>query len=141
MALENKRRILIVEDEKEMQDVMQILLERMGYEIISAYDVATAVQILRAKPLPIYTSPRRFVGTETPVAWYFVQLTNRGRGHHITLLNHGNAHRLYRWLREVGWVGVPSTLSLSRSRQEGTRRCAEGQGLRAGLTALGRDRI
>lgn len=52
MAAENKRRILIVEDEKDMQDVMRTLLERVGYEIISAYDVATAVQILRGKPLP-----------------------------------------------------------------------------------------
>jgi CheY-like chemotaxis protein len=52
VAVENKRRILIVEDEKDMQDVMRLLLERMGYEIISAYDVASAVQILRGKPLP-----------------------------------------------------------------------------------------
>ena len=52
MAVENKRRILIVEDEKDMQDVMKHLLERMGYEIIPAYDVATAVGILRGKPLP-----------------------------------------------------------------------------------------
>lgn len=52
MAAENKRRILIVEDEKDMQDVMRTLLERVGYEITSAYDVATAVQVLRGKPLP-----------------------------------------------------------------------------------------
>ena len=52
MTVENKRRILIVEDEKAMQDVMRTLLERVGYEIIPAFDVATAVQILRAKPLP-----------------------------------------------------------------------------------------
>jgi DNA-binding response OmpR family regulator len=52
VSSENKRRILIVEDEKDMQDVMRALLERAGYEIIPAYDVATAVQILRAKPLP-----------------------------------------------------------------------------------------
>lgn len=52
MAVENKRRILIVEDEKDMQDVMRALLERVGYEIVPAYDVATAVQVLRGKPLP-----------------------------------------------------------------------------------------
>ena len=52
MAAENKRRILIVEDEKDMQEVMRTLLERVGYEITSAYDVATAVQVLRGKPLP-----------------------------------------------------------------------------------------
>jgi len=52
VAAENKRRILIVEDEKDMQEVMRTLLERVGYEITSAYDVATAVQVLRGKPLP-----------------------------------------------------------------------------------------
>jgi CheY-like chemotaxis protein len=52
VAAENKRRILIVEDEKDMQDIMRSLLERVGYDIISAYDVTTAVQILRGKPLP-----------------------------------------------------------------------------------------
>jgi len=52
VAAEHKRRILVVEDEKDMQDVMQTLLERVGYEIIRAYDVASAVKILRSKPLP-----------------------------------------------------------------------------------------
>jgi CheY-like chemotaxis protein len=52
VAAENKRRILIVEDEKDMQDIMRTLLERVGYEIISAYDVTTAVQVLRGNPLP-----------------------------------------------------------------------------------------
>jgi len=52
VAAENKRRILIVEDEKDMQNIMRTLLERAGYEVIPAYDVATAVQILRSKPLP-----------------------------------------------------------------------------------------
>jgi DNA-binding response OmpR family regulator len=52
VSVGNKRRILVVEDEKEMQDVMRILLERVGYEIIPAQDVATAVQILRQTPLP-----------------------------------------------------------------------------------------
>ncbi len=52
MAAENAKRILIVEDEPEMQDLMRSLLERIGLEIISAYDVATAVQLLRTPPLP-----------------------------------------------------------------------------------------
>jgi two-component system, OmpR family, phosphate regulon response regulator PhoB len=52
VAVDRKLRILIVEDEKDMQNVMRALLERVGYEIIPAYDVATAVQVLRGKPLP-----------------------------------------------------------------------------------------
>jgi DNA-binding response OmpR family regulator len=49
---ENRKRILIVEDEADMQDLMRTLLERIGLEVIPAYDVASAVQVLRSKPLP-----------------------------------------------------------------------------------------
>jgi two-component system, OmpR family, phosphate regulon response regulator PhoB len=52
VVAENRTRVLIVEDEQDMQDLMRSLLERVGLEIISAYDVATAVQVLRQKPLP-----------------------------------------------------------------------------------------
>jgi two-component system phosphate regulon response regulator PhoB len=52
VASENRKRVLIVEDEPEMQDLMRSLLERAGLETFSAYDVATAVQVLRGKPLP-----------------------------------------------------------------------------------------
>jgi CheY-like chemotaxis protein len=52
VASENRIRVLIVEDEQDMQDLMRSLLERVGLEIISAYDVTTAVQVLRRKPLP-----------------------------------------------------------------------------------------
>jgi CheY-like chemotaxis protein len=52
VASENRKRVLIVEDEPEMQDLMRSLLERVGLEVASAYDVATAVQVLRGKPLP-----------------------------------------------------------------------------------------
>jgi two-component system, OmpR family, phosphate regulon response regulator PhoB len=52
VASENRKRVLIVEDEPEMQDLMRSLLERVGLETVSAYDVATAVQVLRGKPLP-----------------------------------------------------------------------------------------
>lgn len=52
MATENKKRILIVEDEREVQEMIRSLLERVGYEAVPAYNVETAVQILRGKPLP-----------------------------------------------------------------------------------------
>ncbi len=49
---EDKKRILVIDDETAIQDLIQSLLERFGYELIRAQKVATAVQILREKPLP-----------------------------------------------------------------------------------------
>lgn len=49
---EVKKRILVIDDEAAIQDLIQSLLERFGYELIRAYNVASAVQILRQKPLP-----------------------------------------------------------------------------------------
>lgn len=52
MAEQNKKHILVVEDEPDIQDMIRILLERSGYEVVSAMNVNTAVEILRNKPLP-----------------------------------------------------------------------------------------
>lgn len=52
MAVEQKKRILVVEDEPEIQVLTRALLERVGLETIQAYDVASAVQVLRVVPLP-----------------------------------------------------------------------------------------
>lgn len=49
---EGKKRILVIDDEPAVQDLIQLLLERFGYELIRALNVSTAVQILRQKPLP-----------------------------------------------------------------------------------------
>lgn len=52
MSSDTKKRILVVDDEPAMQEIAQALLERMGWEAIPALNVAMAVQVLRAKPLP-----------------------------------------------------------------------------------------
>lgn len=50
---ERKIRLLVIEDEELVQDMMKRLLERSGWEIIQAYHVQEAVQILRDnRPLP-----------------------------------------------------------------------------------------
>ncbi len=49
---EVKKRILVIDDEVAVQNLIQSLLERFGYELIRALNVASAVQILRQKPLP-----------------------------------------------------------------------------------------
>ncbi len=50
---ERKIRLLVIEDEAPVQDMMKRLLERYGWEIIQAYHVQEAVQILRDnRPLP-----------------------------------------------------------------------------------------
>jgi len=49
---EVKKRILVIDDEVAIQNLIQSLLERFGYELVRALNVATAVQILRQKPLP-----------------------------------------------------------------------------------------
>lgn len=52
MAEDSKKRILVVEDDLSVQEMIRVLLERVGYETILAPNVATAVQVLRGKPLP-----------------------------------------------------------------------------------------
>ena len=52
MASEAKKRILVIDDEPEIQKLIRAILERWGFEIISAFDVNTGVEVLRQKPLP-----------------------------------------------------------------------------------------
>lgn len=47
-----KKRVLVVEDELDVQDMIRILLERVGYEVQAALDVPRAVESLRNPPLP-----------------------------------------------------------------------------------------
>jgi len=47
-----KVRILVVEDDLELQDLIRGLIERAGYEYIRALTVADAVAVLRVRPLP-----------------------------------------------------------------------------------------
>jgi CheY-like chemotaxis protein len=47
-----RKRILVVEDEQAIQDMIRMLMERVGYEVVPALNAAQAAQILRGKPLP-----------------------------------------------------------------------------------------
>lgn len=52
MVADGKKRVLVVDDDQELQNLVKALLERGGLEAIPAMNVASAVQILRAKPMP-----------------------------------------------------------------------------------------
>ncbi|MCB9451204.1 MAG: response regulator [Anaerolineaceae bacterium] len=52
MTESEKKRVLVVDDDRELQSLVQVLLERVGIDTIPALTVAEAVRILRAKPLP-----------------------------------------------------------------------------------------
>ena len=52
MEEQQRKRVLVVEDEPAVQDMIRILLERTGYEVATAFNVPDAVEILRARPLP-----------------------------------------------------------------------------------------
>ena len=52
MASEGKKRILVIDDDPAMQELIRAILERWGFELITALNVASAVEILRQKPLP-----------------------------------------------------------------------------------------
>ena len=52
MASEGKKRILVIDDEPDIQELIRLILERFGYELIPALNVNTAVEVLRQKPLP-----------------------------------------------------------------------------------------
>lgn len=53
MEAENKKRILVVDDDRDLQQLIRLLLEHIGIEAIPALTAASAAQILRTtKPLP-----------------------------------------------------------------------------------------
>lgn len=53
MAQEQRKvRVLVVEDDLELQDLIRGLLERAGFEYIRALTVGDAVAVLRTRPLP-----------------------------------------------------------------------------------------
>ena len=52
VASEGRKRILVVDDETVMQELIRAILERFGFELLPALTVASAVEILRQKPLP-----------------------------------------------------------------------------------------
>ncbi|MEZ4669119.1 MAG: response regulator [Anaerolineae bacterium] len=45
-------RILVIEDEPDIQELIQVLLGRWGYELIPALRASKAAEVLRTPPLP-----------------------------------------------------------------------------------------
>ena len=52
MASEDKKRILVIDDDSAIQELIRVILERWGFELTAALNVSTAVEVLRQKPLP-----------------------------------------------------------------------------------------
>ncbi|MBL8119536.1 MAG: response regulator [Anaerolineae bacterium] len=52
MASDERKRILVVDDEPAVQDLVHALLGRFGYEFIPALNATAAVKVLRVQPLP-----------------------------------------------------------------------------------------
>lgn len=52
MSVAAPKRILVVEDEPAVQELIQVVLGRWGYELIPALRAAAAAEILRSGPLP-----------------------------------------------------------------------------------------
>jgi DNA-binding response OmpR family regulator len=52
MDIKRRGRVLIVEDDPDLQRIMKIELERMGFEVLGAFSYEAAVQHLTAAPSP-----------------------------------------------------------------------------------------
>jgi DNA-binding response OmpR family regulator len=51
-ATSAKKYVLVVEDEQGMQNLVRIMLGRIGLETVQCFNVESAVQVLRTQPLP-----------------------------------------------------------------------------------------
>ena len=49
---ERKSRILVVDDERSLREMLSIVLRREGYEVTTAEDVGSALNLIRTGPLP-----------------------------------------------------------------------------------------
>jgi len=52
MAPEDKRRILVVDDDPDIRDALELFLELSGHEVLTAHDGAAALDSLRAVQPP-----------------------------------------------------------------------------------------
>ena len=52
MASEKRTRVLVVDDDKELLGLVNVLLSRVGIEVITAETATDAARILRTPPLP-----------------------------------------------------------------------------------------
>ncbi len=52
MASQNKNRVLVIDDDPELQELVRVLLSSIGMDVVTAGTAAAAAQVLRQKPLP-----------------------------------------------------------------------------------------
>jgi DNA-binding response OmpR family regulator len=52
LAEQTKKRVLVVEDEPDIHEMVRILLERSGFEVVPTMNVEAAAEVLRIRPLP-----------------------------------------------------------------------------------------
>ncbi|MBZ0292351.1 MAG: response regulator [Anaerolineae bacterium] len=52
MTSYTRRRVLVIDDDQELQELVQVLLSSIGVETVSAMSAAEGAEILRTPPLP-----------------------------------------------------------------------------------------
>jgi two-component system phosphate regulon response regulator PhoB len=52
VASQNKNRVLVIDDDPELQELVRVLLSSIGMDVVTAGTAAAAAQVLRQKPLP-----------------------------------------------------------------------------------------
>lgn len=52
MTSQNKKRVLVIDDDLQLQELVHVLLSNIGIDVVSAGTAAEAAQVLRQKPLP-----------------------------------------------------------------------------------------
>ncbi len=62
-------RILVVDDELELADVMRAMLENQGYEVLSAESGQVALELLAEAPCDLMLSDLRMPGMDGPALW------------------------------------------------------------------------
>ncbi len=52
MTSQNKKRVLVIDDDPQLQELVRVLLANIGMDVVTAGTAAEAAQVLRHKPLP-----------------------------------------------------------------------------------------
>jgi two-component system NtrC family sensor kinase len=62
-------RVLVVDDEQELADVMRAMLESQGYEVLTAESAQVALELLAEAPCDLVLSDLRMPGMDGPALW------------------------------------------------------------------------
>jgi two-component system, OmpR family, phosphate regulon response regulator PhoB len=52
VASQNKKRVLVIDDDPQLQELVHVLLANIGIDVVVAGTAAAAAQVLRHRPLP-----------------------------------------------------------------------------------------